>query len=118
MGFSIIRGKGHTGRDDISMQLASRDFLPCWTYTWVAFKKYLIFRTFFLMNYSRSFRINQSSFRYTPDDGLNIWKLDWVGRSMSMKENHPSSNIFAFYLQNVIFRSIEIRSSVAHITYI
>jgi len=29
---------GGTGRDDISMQFASRDFRPCWIYTWVAVK--------------------------------------------------------------------------------
>ena len=29
---------GVTGRDDISMQFASRDFRPCWIYTWVAVK--------------------------------------------------------------------------------
>ena len=27
---------GGTGRDDISMQFAFRDFRPCWIYTWVA----------------------------------------------------------------------------------
>ena len=27
-----------TGRDDISMQLASQDFRPCWIYPWVAVK--------------------------------------------------------------------------------
>ena len=34
-GFSIIGG---TGRNDISMQFASRDFRPCWICTWVAVK--------------------------------------------------------------------------------
>ena len=34
-GFGIIGG---TGRDDISMLFASRDFGPCWIYTWVAVK--------------------------------------------------------------------------------
>ena len=29
---------GGTGRDDISMQFASRDFRPCWIYTWVSVK--------------------------------------------------------------------------------
>ena len=27
---------GVTGRDDISMQFAFRDFRPCWIYAWVA----------------------------------------------------------------------------------
>ena len=33
-----FRSLGGTGRDDISMQFAFRDFQPCWMYTWVAVK--------------------------------------------------------------------------------
>ena len=34
----VLVSLGGTGRDDISMQLASRDFRPCWIYAWVAVK--------------------------------------------------------------------------------
>ena len=33
---------GGTGRDDISIRFASRDFRPCWIYTWMAFKLPLV----------------------------------------------------------------------------
>ena len=36
--YSGLVSLGGTGRDDISMQFASRDFRPCWIYTWVAIK--------------------------------------------------------------------------------
>ena len=81
LGFSIIGG---TGRDDISMQLASRDFRPCWIYTWVAVKllpRFIIRLYIYLISFL-GLKGRKKLYSVMQSDG-NSWKIDAFQEAIS-----------------------------------